>query len=115
MRAGAEGEVTDGAAGAGDAPIGRDLRERAQHEGALGKGGMGNEKAAAGEAPSRPQDDVEIEHAWSPAAAGAPAEAALDALERPQQRGRIKVGAQDERGVGEAAAGRAERVGAVDG
>src|SRR5688500_10719087 len=66
------------------APAGRNLGERREHEPAAAELGMGKGRQAA-PAALRPEDDVEVEHARAPAAAAAPAEVALDALERVEQ------------------------------
>ena len=66
-----------------DPPVGRDRGQRVEHEGAAREradGGWSGRASAT--CPPLHSDDVEIEHARRPSAAGAAAEVALDRLER---------------------------------
>ena len=56
---------------------------------------------------SAPKDDVEIEHARTPAAAAAAAELALEGLEAREYLGRLQAAFDQGNGVGEVAAGAA--------
>src|SRR6185295_10854538 len=49
------------------APVRRDLGERFEDEVPLAECGVGNDRARAAPGALRPQDDVEVEHARSPA------------------------------------------------
>src|SRR6187551_2895458 len=64
------------------APVRGDLGERRQHEVAVAEFSMGHNRPRPVPGAFRPEDDVEIEHAWAPAAGAAPAEIVLDPLER---------------------------------
>jgi hypothetical protein len=68
-----------------------------------------DDQAGAGTGAFGPEDDVEIDHARPPAAAGAAAEVALDPLEAGEQGRGGERAVEDRRGIGEAAAGGAER------
>jgi len=96
-------ELADGAVAERVTPAGRDLDERAQHEFSLGQGRVGHHDRLGGMDPSGPQQDVEIEHAGSPAPAGAAAEAGLHVLEQDKQFAGGQRRVQNDGGVREAA------------
>src|SRR3546814_4245025 len=64
--------------------------------------------------PAGPEDDVEIEHPWPPAADGATPELALDLLQLAQQFGRAEVRFHQRRGIREIPPRRAERARTMD-
>src|SRR4051812_38992776 len=102
-------QLTRGAAADRIPPVRGQLGQRLEHEGAVAKAGVGDDQARRLERPSGPEDDVEVEDAWPPSPAGAAAEASLDRLEPREQGGRILAALDDRHGIGEGAAGRAER------
>src|SRR3546814_10541439 len=77
----ARGELADAAPGQRVLPFGGDRAERAEHEGALCHGGMGNREGPVGPGAARPEQDIEIERECAPTLAGAATEARLDFLQ----------------------------------
>ena len=66
-------QLPDGRAADRVGPVGRELDQRLENEAADTKRRMRDDKAGALPTTSRPQDDVEIEHARAPAAPATPA------------------------------------------
>jgi len=64
-----------------DPPARSDRSERVENEASTGELGVGDRQAPRAEPATAPQSDVEIQHAWSPAATATASEFALDALQ----------------------------------
>src|SRR3546814_13338388 len=90
--------------------------EDARRHGAMGHRQMPRRLPAqsARPGPAGPEDDVEIEHPWPPAADGATPELALDLLQLAQQFGRAEVRFHQRRGIREIPPRRAERARTMD-
>src|SRR3546814_8147984 len=90
--------------------------EDARRHGAMGHRQMPRRLPAqsARPGPAGPEDDVEIEHPWPPAADGATPELALDLLQLAQQFGRAEVRFHQRRGIREIPPRLAERARTMD-
>src|SRR4051794_41927079 len=106
-------QLADRGAGQRVAPGGRDLGEQPEHEGAGAEGGMGNDRSGSAPGAFGPEDDVEVEHARPPAAAGAPAETAFDRLQLGEQRIGSKTLAAIPAAIAKASPARPDRGGAA--
>src|SRR5262245_33198068 len=84
-------------------PGSRNGCKRLKHETAICEVGMGNDEAARSELAAAPQCNVEIEHAWTPAAAAPPAEISLDPFEALEHLGWLEFALDEGDGVREIA------------
>ncbi len=90
-------------------PARRNRGERRNHEGPLRRRWVRDGEGARSPPATAPGDDVEVEHAVAPAAAGAAAEVALDPLERLQHGGREQAALDQRHRIGKLTTGPAMR------
>src|SRR5436189_4322502 len=86
-----------------DAPVGDDCGERFEDEAALREPWVGDGQRARVELAPAPQRKIEVEHARTPAAAGAAAEFALHRLEARKHLRGFKLAFDERHGIGEVA------------
>src|SRR5689334_10922591 len=83
------GEMPDGEAFA-DAPRGSDRGQRLQDEIAKGQLRMRDGQASRTKSAAAPQDEIEVEHARTPASAATSSEFTLDGFELPEHLPRLE-------------------------
>src|SRR3954454_2466128 len=98
------GEMADGERGA-DPPAGGNRGERLKHEAAIRDLRMGDSEPAGAPLAAAPQDDIEVEHARTPAAATAAAEIALERLQARKHFRWFEVAFEERHCIGEIATG----------
>jgi hypothetical protein len=98
------GKMADGERAA-HAPAGGDRGEGLEDEAAPFELGVRDGEPARAPLAPAPQDEIEVEHAWRPAAAAAAAEIALDRLERVEQLRRVEIAFDQRNRIGEVAPG----------
>ena len=88
-----------------DAPVRRDRGQRRKDESASFKLRMRDFQFARAPLAAAPKGDVEVEHAWTPPAAAASAEFALETLNSSQHFWWVKRALDQRHGIGEIASG----------